>query len=120
MMLSIASGRSPIRIVTGDDLLKGVRGKRVDARKVSDRDAVVLLELAFFFLNGDAGPVADELVRAGQRVEQCGLTAVRVARKGNFDVLFFSIYLHAFPVGKITVRIIPLRSFVSALRRESS
>ena len=35
--------------VTRDDLLKGVRGKRIDARKVNDRYAVKLLELAFLF-----------------------------------------------------------------------
>ena len=91
--------------VTRDDLLKCVRGKRIDARKVNDRYAVKLLELAFLLLNGDAGPVAYKLVRAGQRVEQCGLTTVRVARKGNFNVLFhYSTSIFS----------------ASALRRESS
>ena len=40
-----------------------------------------------------AGPVADELVGARQRVEQCRLTAVGVARKGNFDLLFHIMLL---------------------------
>ena len=53
----------------------------------------MLLELAFLLLHGDAGPVADELVGARQRVEQCRLTAVGVARKGNFDLLFHIMLL---------------------------
>ena len=76
------------QVVARNDLLKGVRGERVDAGKINDRYAVKPLEPAFLLLNGYAGPVADELVRAGQRVEQRGLAAVRVAGKGNFNVLF--------------------------------
>ena len=53
----------------------------------------MLLELAFLLLHGDAGPVADELVGARQRVEQCRLTAVGVARKGNSDLLFHIMLL---------------------------
>ena len=49
------------QIVTGDDLLQRVGGERVDARQVGDGHAVVSLELAFLLLDGDAGPVADEL-----------------------------------------------------------
>ena len=39
------------------------------------------------------GPVADELVGARQRVEQCRFTAVGVARKGNSDLLFHIMLL---------------------------
>ena len=53
----------------------------------------MLLELAFLLLHGDAGPVADELVGARQRVEQCRFAAVGVARKGNFDLLFHIMLL---------------------------
>ena len=78
------------QVVTGDDLLQRVRGQGVDTRKVGDRHTVVLLELAFLLFHGDAGPVANELVRTGQRVEQRRLAAVRVARKGNSNVHFAS------------------------------
>ena len=43
----------------------------------------MLFELTFLFFYGDAGPVADELICARQRVEQRCLAAVRVAREGN-------------------------------------
>ena len=74
------------QVVPGDDLFHRVRGQRVDTGKVHDDDVVVLLQLAFLLFHGDARPVADELVGAGQRVEQRGFAAVRVARKGNFDL----------------------------------
>ena len=63
--------------------------------KNASRNSVVvmLLELAFLLLHSDAGPVADELVGARQRVEQCRFTAVGVARKGNFDLLFHIMLL---------------------------
>ena len=48
----------------------------------------MLLELTFLLFDRDARPVADELVRTRQRVEQRCFTAVRVARKGNFNLLF--------------------------------
>ena len=78
------------QVVQGDDLFHGVRGQRVDTGKVHDDDVVVLLQLAFLLFHGDARPVADELVGAGQRVEQRGFTAVRVTRKGN--LICFSIF----------------------------
>ena len=76
------------QIVTGNDFLQRVRGKGIDARKVGDDDVVMLFELAFLLLHRDARPVADELVGAGQRIEQRCFAAVRVARKGNFDLLY--------------------------------
>ena len=48
----------------------------------------MLLELAFLLLNGDAGPVTNKLVGTGQRIEQRCFTAVRITRKGNFDLFF--------------------------------
>jgi len=45
----------------------------------------VVLKLSFLFLDGDAGPVPDKLVRAGQRVEKRCLAAVRVAGKRDFN-----------------------------------
>lgn len=48
-------------------------------------DVIVALELAFLLLDGNAGPVADILVRTGQAVEQGGFTAVRVACQSNFN-----------------------------------
>ena len=49
-------------VVSCNDLFKGVGGKRVNTRKVGDRYAVVLFEFSFFFLDGDTGPVSDELI----------------------------------------------------------
>ena len=74
----------------------------------------MLLQLAFLLLHGDAGPVADELVGAGQCIEQGGLTAVRVARQGNFDLLFHMILVS--PFRDYSTSIIS----VSAFRRLSS
>ena len=76
------------QVVPGDDLFECVGGQRINTGKVHDDDVVMLLQLAFLLFDRDAGPVADELVRAGQRIEQRGFTAVRVARKGNFDLFF--------------------------------
>ena len=79
-------------VVTGDDFLQRVGGQGVNTGKVHDDHVIVLLELTFLLFHGDAGPVADELVRAGQGVKQRRLTAVGVAREGNFDLLFHVSY----------------------------
>ena len=102
------------QIVTRNDFFQRIRGKGVDAGKVHDDDVVMLLELAFLLFDRDARPVADELVRTGQRVEQRGFTAVRVARKGNFDLFF---HLPA-PFDQILYAISIIS--VSAFRRLSS
>ena len=73
------------QIVTGDDLFQRVGGQAVYAGQIHDDDVVMLFELAFFFLNGNARPVADELVGAGQCIEQRGFAAVRVARQRDLD-----------------------------------
>ena len=86
MMFRMASGRSLDQIVTGDDFLQRVRRQGIDAGQVGDDDVVMLLQLAFLLLHGDARPVADELVGTGQGIEQRGFAAVRVARKGNSDM----------------------------------
>ena len=68
-----------------DDRFLRVGRQRVDTGQVLDHDVVVALQLAFLLLNGNAGPVADILVRTGQAVEQGGFTAVRVACQSNFN-----------------------------------
>ena len=102
------------QIVTGDDLFERVGGQRINTGKVHDHDVVMLFQLAFLLFDRDARPVADELVRTGQRVEQRGFTAVRVARKGNFDLFF---HLPA-PFDQILYAISIIS--VSAFRRLSS
>ena len=72
------------QISTGDDFLQRVRRQRVDTGQVLDDDILVALQLAFLLFHGNAGPVADVLVGAGQVVEQGRFTAVRVAGKCNF------------------------------------
>ena len=71
------------KIVSRDNFLKGIGRERVDTGKVGDDNAVMLFEFSFFFLNRNARPVTDELVRTGESVEQCGFTAVGVTRKSN-------------------------------------
>ena len=73
-------------VVTCNNFFQRVRRKGVDTRQVRDHNVVVLLQLPFLLLDRNARPVADELVGAGQRVEQRCFTAVRVAGKGNFDL----------------------------------
>jgi len=51
----------------------------------------MLFQSALLLFHGDAGPVADKLIRAGQGVEKRRFTAVGVARKGNFDLLFHTV-----------------------------
>ena len=72
--------------VTGDDFFHRVRAQGVNARKIRNDDILLALEAAFLLLNRNARPVADELVRAGQVVEQRGLAAVRVAGKRDLDL----------------------------------
>ena len=71
------------QIISGDDFLQGVGGQGIDAGQVGDDNTIVLFQLALFLFHGNTGPVANELIGAGQGVEQGGFTAVRVARKGD-------------------------------------
>ena len=64
--------------------------KGIDSGKVGDDDIIVLLEFSFFLLHRDSRPVSYELVGSGERVEQRGLSAVRVARQGYSDTHFLS------------------------------
>ena len=66
-------------VVAGDDLLGGVRGEGVDAGEVDEGDVLVSAPRGLLLLDGDAGPVADVAVRAGELVEERGLAAVGVA-----------------------------------------
>ena len=93
------------QVIPGYHLLQGVGGQGVDAGQVHDDHVIVLLQLALLLLHGDAGPVAHELVGAGEGVEQGGFAAVRVARQGNFDLLIHMILVSPFR------ELIPLRSF---------
>ena len=79
------------QVITGDHFLQRVGGQGVNAGQVGDDHIIVLFQLAFFFLNGNAGPVADELIGAGQGIEQCGLATVGVARQGNPNGLVFHL-----------------------------
>ena len=85
----VEDGVGPLtdQVVTGHHFLQRVGRQGVDAGQVHDDHILVLLQLAFLLLHGNTGPVTNKLVRARQRIEQRGLTAVRVARQGNFDLL---------------------------------
>ncbi len=80
-------------VISRYDFLQRVGGQRINARKVGDDDTVMTFELAFLLLDRDARPVADELVGAGQSVEQGGFAAVRVARKGDAQIHFHASFL---------------------------
>ena len=90
------------QISTGDDLFQSVRRQGVDTGQVLDDDILLALQLAFLLLDGNAGPVADVLIRAGQIVEQGSLTTVRVAGQCNFNA-----HCNSFPL--VTIK--RLRSF---------
>ena len=68
-----------------DDLLQRIRRERVDAGQVLDDDVPVALQAAVLLLDRHAWPVADVLVRAGERIEQRRLAAVRVPRERDGD-----------------------------------
>ena len=68
-----------------DLFLQRIGRERVDAGEVLDDDVLVPLEKAVLLLDRHARPVADVLVRAGERVEERRLARVRVAREGDFD-----------------------------------
>ena len=101
----VQDGVGPLtnQVVTGHNFFQGVGRQGVDARQVHDDDVVVLLQLAFLLLHGDAGPVAHELVGTGQGVEQGRLTAVGVARQGNLDLLFHIIAPYGFECSNQTL-----------------
>ena len=84
-------------VATGDNFLQRVGRQRVDTGQVLDHDVIVALELALFLFHRNAGPVADVLVRAGQVIEQGGLTAVRVAGQCNFDCHSYTPF-YVFPL----------------------
>ena len=90
------------QIAAGDDLFQSVRRQGVDTGQVLDDDILRAFQLTLFLLNGNAGPVADVLVRAGQCIEQGRFTAVRVAGQCNFNT-----HCVSFPLFGIK----PLRSF---------
>ncbi len=96
------------QIITRNHLFQCIGGKGVDARKVGHDNVLVILQAAFLLLNRNTRPVADELIRAGQRIEQGRLPAVWIAREGNAD-LFFHL-----------VSPLLLSDSASALRRLSS
>ncbi len=70
-------------VIPGDDLLWRVGGEGVDARQILDHHIRAALELALFFLDGDARPVAHILGGAGKGVKQRGFPAVGVACQGD-------------------------------------
>ena len=74
-------------IIPGHDLFQRIGREGVDAGQVGQDDLLVDDQLALLLLHRDAGPVADELVGAGQLVEQGRFAAVRVARQGNAQLL---------------------------------
>ena len=82
------------QIVSGHYLLQGVGGKGIDAGQVGDDDgfiSVMVFELALLLFHRDAGPVAYELVGAGQGVEQGGFARVGISRQGNADGVCFHV-----------------------------
>ena len=73
------------QIGAGHHFLRRVGRKGIDTGQILDHHILVPLELAFLFFHSHAGPVAHVLVGAGQRIEQRGLAAVRVAGQCDLD-----------------------------------
>ena len=78
-------------IISRHHFLQRIGRKRINTRQVHDHNVVVLFELALFLFDGNAGPVADELIGACQGIEERRFAAVRVARKCYFDCHFYVI-----------------------------
>ena len=72
-------------IVTGNNLLQCVRAQGIDTRKVLNHNILVVLETSFLFLYGNARPVTNILVAAGQVIKQGSFTAVRITCQCDFD-----------------------------------
>ena len=72
--------------VARDFLIERLGAEAVSARQVEDGDALRALERAFLALDGDACVVADLRAQAGERVEERGLPAVRVARQRDVEL----------------------------------
>ena len=73
------------KIGTGDHLLGGVGGQRINAGQILKNHIGVSLQGAFLLFHRHTGPVAHMLVGAGQNVEQGGFAAIGIAGKGNFQ-----------------------------------
>ena len=80
-------------VVSCDDLLKRIRGQRVNAGQVHDDHILVLFQASLLLLDRDARPVADKLVRSGERIEQRRLAGVRIACERNLDSVLFHLLL---------------------------
>ena len=68
-------------VLAAHELLRAVRGERVDARQVRHVRVGVPLDGTALAVHRDAGEVAHVLVRARELVEERGLAAVLVARE---------------------------------------
>src|SRR5690606_664959 len=72
--------RDPLVQRTGADR----DAERINARQIHDLILLATVPVvAFLAVHRHAGPVADTLMRTGQRVEQRGLAAVRIADDGD-------------------------------------
>ena len=54
------------QVIPGDNLFQRIGGQAVNPGQVGNRNSVVLFQFPFFFFHGDARPVSDKLVGAGQ------------------------------------------------------
>ena len=71
-------GAFAYKVISRYDFLKCVGRERINTRQVGDDDVLASFQPALFLLDRNARPVSDELVGAGQRVEERCLAAVRV------------------------------------------
>ena len=71
--------------IPGNDLLVREGRQGIYARGINDRDIIMTADDTALAVNGDTGKVADMLVRSRKLVEQRGLAAVLVSRKGEDD-----------------------------------
>ena len=74
------------QIISRHNLLQCIGGERINSGKIHDRHIFCALyaqrsfQFTFFFFHGNAWPVADKLIGAGEGIKQRGLSTVWVAR----------------------------------------
>ena len=80
--------------IARDDLLLRVGAQRVNARKIHNRAAFFIADLAYFLVDRHAREIAHVLIGAGEGIEECRFAAVLVAdeSKDHFSSPSTSIF----------------------------
>ena len=74
------------QVIPGHHLFQRIRGKGINTGKVRDNNPFMLFQPALFLFYRNSRPIPHKLVGAGQRIEQCCLTAVWISCKCNSQI----------------------------------